>query len=65
MIRHSPQEPDPDGVLSGFKYVIDALVDYDVLEDDRISNLDVFVGWKRPVKGGFKGVEVALFEIGV
>jgi hypothetical protein len=37
--RHSSSEPDFDGLVSSFKFVIDALIDARVLIDDRMTNI--------------------------
>jgi hypothetical protein len=37
--RFSSVCPDPDGLVSGFKHIIDGLVAAEVLKNDRISNI--------------------------
>lgn len=37
LTRHSSKEPDMDGLVSGFKYVIDGLVKAGVIVDDKPS----------------------------
>lgn len=37
LVRHSTQEPDYDGLVGSFKWVIDALVESGVLIDDKYS----------------------------
>lgn len=39
LIRHSSVSPDPDGLVSGFKAIIDGLVEAGVLENDRFENI--------------------------
>ncbi len=39
LIRCSAQEPDFDGLVSGFKHVIDGLVECGVLAGDKSSNI--------------------------
>ncbi len=37
LTRHSSREPDFDGLVSGFKHVIDGLTDCQVIVDDKFS----------------------------
>lgn len=39
LIRHSTTRPDPDGLTSSFKHIIDGLVIARVLENDRYENI--------------------------
>lgn len=39
LTRYSEREPDFDGLVSGFKHVIDGLVECKLLVNDRISNV--------------------------
>lgn len=39
LVRLSAKEPDFDGLVSGFKHVIDGLVEAGVLENDKSSNI--------------------------
>lgn len=39
LTRFSSNEPDPDGLVSSFKHVIDGLVEACVLKNDKISNI--------------------------
>lgn len=39
LIRHSSSRPDPDGLVSGFKAVIDGLVVAGVLKNDKFKNI--------------------------
>src|SRR4051812_26626759 len=39
LTRHSSVSPDPDGLVSGFKRVIDGLVESGVLANDRYENI--------------------------
>lgn len=54
LTRCSSVEPDYDGLVRGFKSVIDGLRNCGVLEDDRLSNTGVWdVRWeKAPPKKG-------------
>lgn len=39
LVRFSAVEPDFDGLVSGFKPIIDALIVCGVIEDDRVSSI--------------------------
>jgi len=39
LVRGSSQEPDYEGLVSGFKHVIDGLVEAGILADDKMSNI--------------------------
>lgn len=39
LTRHSSISPDSDGLVSGFKHIIDGLVEAKVLENDRFENI--------------------------
>ena len=41
LTRYSSSCPDPDGLVSSFKFVIDALVFHGVLENDKYSNISM------------------------
>lgn len=41
LIRYSSSEPDTDGLVSGFKHIIDGLVVCGVLENDKPSNIGI------------------------
>lgn len=41
LTRHSSSRPDHDGLVSGFKHLIDGLVEARVLEDDRYENIGI------------------------
>jgi len=58
--RFSSMSPDFDGLVSSFKYVIDALVELDILEDDNRGVLvDPKYEWiKAKPKQGFITVEL-------
>lgn len=47
LVRHSSSEPDYDGLVSGFKYIIDALVAHKVLVGDRPSNISPTYHWRK------------------
>lgn len=63
LIRHSSVEPDWDGLISSFKYVVDALVHYKLIVDDKMENIGrSHVHWKKaPPKKGF--ITVRFFGI--
>lgn len=54
LTRHSSAAPDSDGLVSGFKHVIDGLVEAGVLENDRWINIGMpTYRWsKAPMKAG-------------
>ena len=59
--RYSSQAPDCDGLVSGFKHVIDGLVSAGILEDDKWVNtfgMPDYRWRKAPVKKGKIRVEV-------
>lgn len=39
LTRHSSVAPDPDGLVAGFKFVVDALVKFGILVDDRYTEI--------------------------
>ena len=41
LIRASSNEPDTDGLISGFKHIVDGLVECGVLANDKRSNIGV------------------------
>ena len=41
LIRASSAEPDTDGLISGFKHIVDGLVECGVLANDRPSNIGI------------------------
>lgn len=51
-IRHSSMEPDYDGLVSGFKWPIDALVFHGILANDKMSNVGKpDCSWQKAKKG--------------
>jgi Holliday junction resolvase RusA-like endonuclease len=62
-VRYSSKEPDYDGLVHGFKPVIDALVKLGVLENDTSEILEREYSWVKesPRKGR---VEVHIVELG-
>ena len=63
LIRHSSSEPDYDGLVSSFKYVIDSLVTLKILVNDKSKNIGVpdYKWQKAPAMKGFitVGIEEA------
>ena len=54
LIRYSSVSPDPDGLVSGFKHIIDGLVSCGVLYNDKMENIGMpHYDWQRtsPKKG--------------
>lgn len=60
LTRHSSQEPDFDGLVSGFKHVIDGLIEAGVIENDKRENIGVpEYRWQKTGRGaGFIEVKV-------
>jgi Holliday junction resolvase RusA-like endonuclease len=60
--RFSSMTPDFDGLVHGFKPIVDALKHFGVIIDDKISNLDAAYKWEKASPG--KGmIRVELEEI--
>lgn len=60
LTRHSSVMPDPDGLVSGFKRVVDGLKLAGVIEDDSMLNIGMphYVWEPTPRGKGFVSVEV-------
>jgi hypothetical protein len=60
LIRASSSMPDYDGLVSSFKYVIDALVKLNILKDDNLNVCEkpLYEWTKAKQKQGFIQVEV-------
>ena len=60
LVRYSSSRPDYDGLVSGFKFVIDALVDCGVIEDDNWEAVGMpnFSWEKTPPKEGRITIQV-------
>lgn len=57
--RHSTHEPDTDGLVSGFKHVLDGLVEARVIIGDKPSQVTCTYSWERAPRGkGFISVRV-------
>lgn len=52
--RRSRSEPDPDGLVGGFKYVLDALVANRVLVDDTRQVVEPMYAWLRSRQGSIR-----------
>lgn len=65
LTRFSSSEPDYDGLTSSWKYIVDALKYYKVIEDDRLSNSGPWnVMWQKcPQKHGKIHVVVENFTV--
>lgn len=63
LTRYSSVAPDPDGLVSGFKHVIDGLVEAGVLTNDRFTTIAMpTYHWiKAPAKQGMVRVVVEEF----
>jgi hypothetical protein len=61
LTRNSSVEPDPDGLVSGFKHAIDGLVRIGVLANDRYSNIGMpnYAWQKAPPNKGFITITVS------
>lgn len=63
LTRFSSVSPDPDGLVSGFKHVIDGLVLAGVLENDKVENIGMpDYRWMKWPKGKGK-IRVVVEEI--
>lgn len=52
LTRISSAEPDTDGLISGFKHIVDGLVECGVLAGDKPSNIGIpHYRWERGSKG--------------
>ncbi len=60
LTRHSSQEPDFDNMVSSFKYIIDGLVQAQVISNDRSANIgQPQYLWKQaPAKQGYVTIKV-------
>ena len=60
LVRHSSMPPDFDGLVSGFKHVIDGLIDAQVIVNDKFENIgQPEYRWeKAPQRNGFITVKV-------
>jgi hypothetical protein len=61
LTRYSSVSPDPDGLVSGFKAIVDGLVAAGVLENDRFDNIGMpDYRWEKvPQRAGKVRVEVS------
>jgi len=60
LTRYSSNEPDYDGLVSGFKHIVDGLRKHLIVEDDKLSNTGVWdCHWiKTKPKDGHVKIEV-------
>lgn len=63
LIRYSSTEPDADGLISGFKHVVDGLIVAGVIENDRMGNIGIpDYRWERAPRNQGK-IKVVVEEI--
>lgn len=63
LTRHSSSEPDFDGLVHGFKPIVDALVEYGIVVDDSGKHMEREYRWEKAVaKQGKIRVEVFPIE---
>lgn len=60
LTRHSNRRPDHDGLVSGFKAIIDGLVETGVIQDDsfEVIGTPIYLWEKAPNRKGFVTVRV-------
>lgn len=64
LTRFSSVAPDSDGLVSGFKHVIDGLVECGVLENDKVTNIGMpTYQWEKASRGHGK-IQVIVEEMG-
>lgn len=63
LTRFSNVRPDPDGLTSGFKHVVDGLVLANVLANDKFENIGFPVYLWEPAKRGIGKIRIQLKEI--
>lgn len=63
LIRHSSVEPDWDGLVGSFKYVIDALVYQGILYDDGPDNIGESKALWKGAKPKYGFIEVWINEV--
>jgi hypothetical protein len=61
--RYSSSAPDFDGLVAGFKPIIDALVDLGILEDDSMKHIGVPTFHWEPVKPKQGCIAVTVQEV--
>lgn len=63
LTRHSSSRPDTDGLVSGFKHIIDGLVEARVLEDDSFEHIGMpDYRWEK-AKSGQGHVSIKVEEL--
>lgn len=63
LTRYSSVPPDPDGLVSGFKHVVDGLVLAGVLDNDRFSNIGMPTYlWEKAARGQGK-IKIIVEEV--
>ena len=63
LTRKSSKEPDYDGLVSSFKYVVDGLVKAEFLKDDSLSVTGPWICKWEKVPRGTGGIEIKIEEI--
>lgn len=63
LVRYSSTSPDPDGLVSGFKAIVDGLVRCGVLADDKFTNIGMPVYLWEKVPRGEGRVRIVVHEI--
>lgn len=63
LTRFSTRRPDPDGLTSGFKHVIDALVLANILENDKHENIGFPSYFWEPAKANMGKIRIEVIEI--
>lgn len=63
-IRRSLREPDFDGLISGFKFPCDALVESGIIIDDKFSVIGQsnYI-WEKAIKRADQGIQVYVEEV--
>ena len=63
LTRFSTVSPDSDGLVSGFKHVIDGLVDIRILKNDKVVNIGMpEYRWKK-AKPNHGKIRIELYEL--
>lgn len=62
-IRLSSKEPDFDGLVSGFKPILDSLVECNILQNDRMSNIGQPTYKWAQAKQGYGRIIIRIEEV--
>ncbi len=63
LVRHSSSEPDYDGLVRGFKYVVDGLQSAGVISNDKLSNTGAWDCRWQKTKAGKGKITVKVEEV--